>query len=194
MTEDDGLRATGLVRQRGGRSVVDGLSLAIRPGEVVGLLGPNGAGKSTSFRMILGMEAMDAGAVALDGVPLDGLSLWRRVRAGLGYLPQEPSIFRGLSVRENVEIALEAAADPAAKNADIILREAGLQQREALRLQNAAHRAWWWQTGTRSGRDGAGRGRAAGGRWGCRRKHLLHKTVTLLTRRLNPLQNVLPRR
>ena len=108
MTAGAGLEVAGLVRRRGGRRVVDGLTLSIRPSEVVGLLGPNGAGKSTSFRMILGLEDMDAGTVSLDGQSLAGLSLWRRIRAGLGYLPQESSIFRRLSVRGNVEVALEA--------------------------------------------------------------------------------------
>jgi lipopolysaccharide export system ATP-binding protein len=133
VTAGAGLEVTGLVRRRGGRRVVDGLALSIRPSEVVGLLGPNGAGKSTSFRMILGLEEMDEGEVSLDGQSLDGLSLWRRIRAGLGYLPQESSVFRRLSVRGNIEVALEAIGSAGGPCVDDILRDAGLLKLSAFR-------------------------------------------------------------
>jgi lipopolysaccharide export system ATP-binding protein len=123
----EGLRASGLVRIRKGRRVVDGLDLAIEPGEVVGLLGPNGAGKSTCFRMILGLEAMDAGEVSLEGKPLGKSSLWQRVRAGLGYLPQEASVFQRLTVRENIQVALEASKTRSGPTCDEILAESGLE-------------------------------------------------------------------
>ncbi len=119
-----GLVAIGLTRSFGGRRVVDGVDLAVGPGEVVGLLGPNGAGKTTSFKMIAGLERADAGTVALDGGRLDGLPLWRRVRAGLGYLPQEPTIFRKLTVRDNLAVAPGAGRDRA--HLDALLERAGL--------------------------------------------------------------------
>ncbi len=106
--EGEGLRGRGLRRVHGGRAVLAGLDLLVRPGEVLGLLGPNGAGKTTCFRILAGLDEADAGAVTLDGLPLDGLPLWRRVRAGLGYLAQEPSVFRDLSVEDNLRVPLEA--------------------------------------------------------------------------------------
>jgi len=105
---------------------VDEVELSIEPGEVVGLLGPNGAGKSTTFRMIVGLEAMDSGDVSVGGLSLTGLSLWRRVQAGIGYLPQEPSVFRRLSVRENIQVALEACGGTGG-SLDTILGDSGLQ-------------------------------------------------------------------
>ena len=89
------------------RLVVDDVSLTVRSGEIVGLLGPNGAGKTTSFYMIIGLVACDAGTVHLDEDDLTNRPMHVRARAGLGYLPQEPSIFRHLSVRENVMAILE---------------------------------------------------------------------------------------
>ena len=89
------------------RLVVDDVSLTVRSGEIVGLLGPNGAGKTTSFYMIIGLVACDAGTVHLDEDDLTNRPIHARARAGLGYLPQEPSIFRHLSVRENVMAILE---------------------------------------------------------------------------------------
>jgi len=105
------LTARGLTKAYRGRTVVDGVDLAVAPGEVVGLLGPNGAGKTTAFKLILGLEAQDAGTVSF-GVPLDGLPLHRRARLGLGYLPQGPSVFRGLSVRDNLLVLLETLGKP----------------------------------------------------------------------------------
>lgn len=99
------LEAIGLSRRLGGRTVLDGLDITVGAGEIVGLLGPNGAGKTTCFRLLTGLLAMEGGTVRLDGRALDGLPLWRRVRAGLGYLPQEPSLFRDLDARAHLELA-----------------------------------------------------------------------------------------
>ncbi len=101
------LEAEDLIKRFGGRTVVDGVTLSVRPGEVVGLLGPNGAGKTTVFKLILGLLPTDGGAVRF-GETLDGLPLYQRARRGLGYLPQGPSIFRGLTVAENLKVVLEA--------------------------------------------------------------------------------------
>lgn len=89
------------------REAVKGVSLGIAPGEVVGLLGPNGAGKTTIFYMIVGLVRPDAGTVLLNGQDITRLPMHRRARLGLGYLPQEPSVFRKLSVRENILAFLE---------------------------------------------------------------------------------------
>jgi lipopolysaccharide export system ATP-binding protein len=102
------LRAEGLVKSYRGRRVVDGVSFHVEPGEVVGLLGPNGAGKSTSFNMVVGLVAPDAGTVRLGDLDLTSLPMHRRARLGVGYLPQEASIFRKLTVRQNFEGILEA--------------------------------------------------------------------------------------
>lgn len=89
------------------REVVKGVSLGIGPGEVVGLLGPNGAGKTTIFYMMVGLVRPDAGSVRLNGADVTKLPMYRRARMGLGYLPQEPSVFRKLTVRENLLAFLE---------------------------------------------------------------------------------------
>jgi lipopolysaccharide export system ATP-binding protein len=102
------LRARGLSKSFRGRRVVDGVSFDVSPGEVVGLLGPNGAGKTTSFHCVVGLLVPDAGQVHLGGRDLSGLPLHQRARLGIGYLPQEPSIFRKLSVRQNFLLVLEA--------------------------------------------------------------------------------------
>ena len=101
------LVAHGLGKSFGKRVIVADVSLALRRGEAVGLLGPNGAGKTTVFTMIMGLVAPDAGEILLDGLPITHLPLFQRGRLGLGYLPQEPSIFRGLSVEDNVLAILE---------------------------------------------------------------------------------------
>jgi len=90
-----------------GRRVVDGLSVSIEQGEVVGLLGPNGAGKTTSFHMIVGLISPDAGRVLLDAEDITALPMYQRSRKGIGYLSQEPSIFRKLTVEENLMAILE---------------------------------------------------------------------------------------
>lgn len=101
------LEAVGLRKTYGKRTVVDGVSFRVAQGEVVGLLGPNGAGKSTSFHMVAGLVTPDAGTVTLAGRSLTGLPLYQRARHGLGYLPQEACIFRGLTVRDNLRAVLE---------------------------------------------------------------------------------------
>lgn len=101
------LRAKGLVRSFGRRRVVDGVDLEVRQGEIVGLLGPNGAGKTTTFYMIVGLLEADEGHVYLDDRELTKVPMYKRARAGIGYLSQEPSIFRKLTVEENVMAILE---------------------------------------------------------------------------------------
>jgi lipopolysaccharide export system ATP-binding protein len=102
------LRAEELTRSYRRRKVVDRVSFQVRPGEVVGLLGPNGAGKTTSFNMVVGLVAPDAGRVLLGDEDLTRLPMHQRARRGIGYLPQEPSIFRKLTVRQNFTALLEA--------------------------------------------------------------------------------------
>jgi len=102
------LRAEGLVKSYKRRRVVDGVSFHVRPGEVVGLLGPNGAGKTTCFNMVIGLVTPDGGSVRLGEEELGFLPMHKRARRGLGYLPQEASIFRKLSVRQNFTAVLEA--------------------------------------------------------------------------------------
>jgi len=101
------LRTKGLTKAFKGRKVADGISIALGAGEVVGLLGPNGAGKTTTFYMILGFLRPDGGAVFLNGEEITYLPVHQRARKGLGFLPQEPSIFRKLTVEENVLAILE---------------------------------------------------------------------------------------
>ena len=101
------LTAVDLSKSYRGRKVVDGVSLKISPGEVVGLLGPNGAGKTTTFHLLVGLTRPDAGRVMLNGTDLTDYPMYLRARNGLGYLPQEPSVFRKLSVEENILAVLE---------------------------------------------------------------------------------------
>ena len=101
------LRAEGLMKRYRKRTVVQDVSLTVESGEVVGLLGPNGAGKTTCFYMILGLVPIDAGSVTLDGRDLTHLPIFRRSRLGLSYLPQEASIFRKLTVAQNIQAVLE---------------------------------------------------------------------------------------
>ena len=105
------LQAVEIVKRYRGRQVVDAASVHVRNGEVVGLLGPNGAGKTTCFYMIVGLVGCDQGRVLLDGQDITALPMHARARLGLGYLPQEPSIFRKLSVRDNVLAILELRRD-----------------------------------------------------------------------------------
>ncbi|MBP1603221.1 MAG: lptB [Acidobacteria bacterium] len=101
------LRTDNLTKSYGGRTVVRGVSLDVASGEVVGLLGPNGAGKTTTFYMTVGLTAPDSGRVILDGEDVTGDPMYVRARKGIGYLPQEPSIFRGLTVEQNLMAILE---------------------------------------------------------------------------------------
>lgn len=105
------LFAEGLRKCYGGRAVVDNVTLSVSPGEIVGLLGPNGAGKTTSFYMIAGIVPPDAGSVRFNEQDISRLPMHRRARLGLGYLPQEESVFRKLSVLENLLAVLETRAD-----------------------------------------------------------------------------------
>ena len=101
------LRTHELTKSYGGRTVVRGVSLEVQSGEVVGLLGPNGAGKTTTFYMTVGLTAPDSGRVLLDGADVTDDPMYTRARRGIGYLPQEASIFRGLSVEQNILAILE---------------------------------------------------------------------------------------
>ena len=101
------LRTVELTKSYGGRTVVRGVNLEVASGEVVGLLGPNGAGKTTTFYMTVGLTAPDAGRVILDGQDVTDAPMYIRARKGIGYLPQEPSIFRGLTVEQNILAILE---------------------------------------------------------------------------------------
>jgi lipopolysaccharide export system ATP-binding protein len=125
------LSATGLVKRYRGRAVVDGVSLSLRGGEIVGLLGPNGAGKTTCFYMIAGLVPADGGRVYIENREVTLLPMHVRARHGLGYLAQEPSVFRRLSVAENVLAVLETLEDlaPAQRRelCDELLREFSLE-------------------------------------------------------------------
>ena len=101
------LRTQGLTKTYNGRTVVRGVDLDVASGEVVGLLGPNGAGKTTTFYMVVGLTAPDSGRVLLDSEDVTDAPMYIRARKGIGYLPQEPSIFRGLTVEQNIMAILE---------------------------------------------------------------------------------------
>ena len=108
----DGLRASGLIKSyRSVGRVVDGVSFIVNPGEIVGLLGPNGAGKSTSFNMVVGLVRPDGGQVYLGTTEISTAPMHKRARSGLAYLPQEKSVFRRLSVRDNLKAVLELRSD-----------------------------------------------------------------------------------
>ncbi len=107
MTSCRGLVAQNLIKKYGNRNVVDGVSLEVREGQIVGLLGPNGAGKSTTFYCIVGLIVPDDGAVFLDGENIMGYAMYERARKGITYLPQESSVFRKLSAAENIMAILE---------------------------------------------------------------------------------------
>jgi lipopolysaccharide export system ATP-binding protein len=101
------LRTENLVKTYGRRKVVDNVSLSISPGEIVGLLGPNGAGKTTTFYSVIGLIKPDSGYIYLNDQEITAYPIWQRARAGIGYLAQEPSIFRGLTVQQNILSILE---------------------------------------------------------------------------------------
>ena len=101
------LQAEGLVKVYGGRRVVNNVSIEAHPGEVVGLLGPNGAGKTTTFYMIVGLIKPDGGSIRFMGQDVSSMPMFKRARLGMGYLAQEPSIFRKLTVEQNVKCVLE---------------------------------------------------------------------------------------
>ncbi len=107
VADNKGLVAHNLGKSFKRRPVVRGVNVGVQRGEVVGLLGPNGAGKTTSFYMMIGLIRADYGTIALDGHDITDLPMYRRARLGIGYLPQEPSIFRGLNVENNIRAVLE---------------------------------------------------------------------------------------
>jgi lipopolysaccharide export system ATP-binding protein len=124
-----GLVSEALHKTYGGRRVVEDVSVRIAPGEVVGLLGPNGAGKTTSFYLILGLVPADLGRVLLDGRDITSFPMYLRAREGIGYLPQEASVFRRLSVEDNLLAVLELKgtdADTAHERSRALLEEFGL--------------------------------------------------------------------
>ncbi|VAX26745.1 Lipopolysaccharide ABC transporter, ATP-binding protein LptB [hydrothermal vent metagenome] len=101
------LLSKGLKKAYKGKAAVKGLDISVKTGEIVGLLGPNGAGKTTTFYMIVGMVKADSGEIFLDDTDISGLPMYQRARMGISYLPQEPSIFRRLTVRDNIRAILE---------------------------------------------------------------------------------------
>ena len=115
-----GLIAQGLGKRFKKRPVVRNVSLSVRRGEAVGLLGPNGAGKTTTFYMIVGLIAPDSGTITLDGAEISNLPMYRRARLGIGYLPQEASVFRGLNVEQNIMAALDMVEPDRDKREDIL--------------------------------------------------------------------------
>lgn len=130
------IRAENLVKAYRGRKVVDGVSLEVSQGEVVGLLGPNGAGKTTTFYMIMGLETCTSGVIQLDGQDMTRMPMYLRAKKGIGYLPQEPSIFRKLTVEENILAMLEAKGFPATrrrKRLEELLDEFGIGSIRKLR-------------------------------------------------------------
>jgi len=123
------LAAQGLVKRYGPRTVVNGVAVQVEHGETVGLLGPNGAGKTTTFYMIVGLVRPDAGDVFLDGKSLTTMPVHERARRGIGYLAQDPSVFRGLTVEENILMILQANGTAKAAQREVLeqlLREFGL--------------------------------------------------------------------
>jgi lipopolysaccharide export system ATP-binding protein len=130
------IRAEGLVKQYRARRVVSGVSLSMETGEVVGLLGPNGAGKTTTFYMITGLVRPGEGRVFLDDNEITAWPMYRRARAGIGYLPQEASIFRRLTVEENIKLVLEMRNTRKAQQKETIdrlLSELGIERLRHIR-------------------------------------------------------------
>jgi lipopolysaccharide export system ATP-binding protein len=125
------LSTADLTKAYKGRKVVDNISLTIAQGEVVGLLGPNGAGKTTTFYMVVGLVNPDSGQVVLDETDITGYPMYLRARSGISYLPQEPSIFRKLTVEENILAVLETlplSAHQRRERLEELLEDLGLQQ------------------------------------------------------------------
>jgi len=125
------LKAAEISKSYQGRRVVDGVSVSVQTGEVVGLLGPNGAGKTTSFYMIVGLITPDAGQVFLDEKDITTLAMYERARVGISYLPQEPSVFRKLSVEDNLMAILETLslnAHQRRERLEMLLEQMGLEK------------------------------------------------------------------
>ena len=134
---ESGLAVISIAKSYDKRPVLTDVSLSVAKGEVVGLLGPNGAGKTTCFYSVMGLVKPDHGRVMLDGVDITGLPMYRRAVLGLGYLPQETSIFRGMTVEQNISAVLELAEpdrDARAERLEQLLAEFGLTR---LRASNA---------------------------------------------------------
>ena len=120
VADNPGLEAKNLGKEFKRRPVLRDVSLRVRRGEAVGLLGPNGAGKTTCFYIITGLLAADYGTIALDGHDITHLPMYRRARLGIGYLPQEASIFRGMTVEQNVRAVLEVADPDASRREELL--------------------------------------------------------------------------
>ena len=133
------LRTVELTKSYGGRTVVRGVSLEVASGEVVGLLGPNGAGKTTTFYMTVGLTAPDSGRVLLDGTDVTGDPMYIRARKGIGYLPQEASIFRGLTVEQNILAILETLGLDAAGRRERLRAAAGRAEPDAAGRRAGLH-------------------------------------------------------
>ena len=150
MSEKEGdqllVSAENLVKTYRGRTVVNNVSINVRSGEVVGLLGPNGAGKTTSFYMVMGLIRPDEGKVSFRGVDVTRIPMYKRARMGMGYLAQEPSIFRKLTVEDNIMAILETLDISAAERAarlDELLKElelTGLRKQKAMTLSGGERR------------------------------------------------------
>ncbi len=129
-----------------GRQVVNGVSFGVRSGEAVGILGPNGAGKTTCFYMVTGLVPVDSGTIEIDGFDVTSMPMYRRSRLGIGYLPQEASIFRGLSVEDNIKAVLEVVEKDRKKRAielDALLEEfhiTHLRKAQAISLSGGERR------------------------------------------------------
>ncbi|HEY8932621.1 MAG TPA: LPS export ABC transporter ATP-binding protein [Rariglobus sp.] len=136
------IQAHGLVKIYGERPVVNGIDLRVHAGEIVGLLGPNGAGKTTSFYMVVGLVSATSGRVLLDGKDITHLRMHERARMGLGYLPQEPSTFRKLTVTENILAIAEAIKVPRSQRAALVA-----EHLEELHLTHVAKQAAYTLSG-----------------------------------------------
>jgi len=140
------LRANNLSKSYSGRTVVSDVSLSVSPGEIVGLLGPNGAGKTTTFHMIVGLLRPESGSIVLDGEDIGALPMYRRAQKGISYLPQESSIWRRLSVRDNLRAVLEITGlskDEIEARSEYLLSEFNLKEvseREGNKLSGGERR------------------------------------------------------
>ena len=122
VTENEGLDAANIGKRFRKRPVVRDVSIRVQRGEAVGLLGPNGAGKTTCFYMITGLLSPDTGTISLDGHDITELPMYRRARLGIGYLPQEASIFRGLTVEQNIRAVIEVV-EPEVERREVLLED-----------------------------------------------------------------------
>lgn len=140
------LVARGISKSYRGRQVVNGVSFGVRAGEAVGILGPNGAGKTTCFYMVTGLVPVDSGTIEIDGFDVTSMPMYRRSRLGIGYLPQEASIFRGLSVEDNIKAVLEVVEKDRKKRSielDALLEEFNithLRKAQAISLSGGERR------------------------------------------------------